>query len=211
MASSSPLSPSSPAAIGVFGGTFDPPHMGHLILAEVTFDVLKLDQVLFVPAADPPHKNKWPVTDVKHRVAMLREAIADNPRFALSQVDISRPGPHYTVDTLRILREEFVGAELYFLMGGDSLHDFPSWRDPAGIIAHAKLAVMQRPGENGNIDLPTLSSQLPGIEDRIVFVDAPIIGISATIMRERFRAGDSIRYQVPLAVERYIVRHGLYR
>jgi nicotinate-nucleotide adenylyltransferase len=208
MASSSPP---SPATIGVFGGTFDPPHMGHLILAEVTCDALKLDQVLFVPSADPPHKNKWPITDVKHRVAMLREAIADNPRFALSQVDISRPGPHYTVDTLRILREEFAGAELYFLMGGDSLHDFPSWRDPGGIIMQAKLAVMQRPGENANIDLPALSAQLPGIEDRIVFVDAPIIGISATIMRERLRAGDSIRYQVPHAVERYIVRHGLYR
>jgi nicotinate-nucleotide adenylyltransferase len=194
--------------IGILGGTFDPPHLGHLILAETAYDVLDLERVLFVPAANPPHKHSLPITDVRHRVAMVQEAIANNPRFAMSQVDITRPGPHYTVDTLGILKEQFPQAELYFVMGGDSLHDMASWHEPGGIITRAKLAVMRRPG--AIVDLSGLEAQLPGIAGRVVFVDAPVIGISATMLRERLRSGRSIRYLVPEVVERYISSHDLY-
>ncbi len=200
----------SPArhALGIFGGTFDPPHVGHLILAESACDALNLSQVLFVPAADPPHKHNLAITPIQHRLAMLQIAIADNPRFAISDVDLARPGPHYTADTLRILHEQHANAALYFLLGGDSLHDLPTWREPDKIIAQAKLAVVRRPG--AALDLAKLEGQLPGIADCIVFVDAPIVGISATTLRERMRRGHSIRYQVPEAVERYIATNQLY-
>jgi nicotinate-nucleotide adenylyltransferase len=196
-------------AIGVFGGTFDPPHLGHLILAESACDVLSLDRVLFVLAADPPHKRTIPITPVEHRLPMLNSAISANPRFVLSDVDMARPGPHYTVDTLRILQEQYPSADFYFLLGGDSLRDMPSWYAPEGIIAQARLAVMGRQGSN--IDLDGLESRLPGIIDRLVFVDAPAIGISATDLRERLRVGQSIRYLVPEAVRLYIEEHRLYR
>ena len=196
-------------AIGVFGGTFDPPHLGHLILAESACDILSLDRVLFVLAADPPHKRSAPITPVEHRLLMLTSAISGNPRFVLSDVDTARPGPHYTVDTLQILQEQHPAAGLYFLLGGDSLRDMPSWYAPEGIIAQSRLAVMGRLGSN--VDLAGLESRLPGITDRLVFVDAPAIGISATDLRERLRVGQSIRYLVPEAVRLYIEEHQLYR
>lgn len=195
--------------IGILGGTFDPPHLGHLILAQAALDALKLAQVLFLPVADPPHKHDRSLTSVEHRLAMVTAAIADNPRFALSRVDLDRPGPHYTVDTLAILTHTYPDAALYFLMGGDSLHDLLTWRDPGGIVAQAYLAVMRRPGST--FDLSGLAARIPEIERRVVFVDAPEIGISATTLRERLRADHSIRYQVPDAVERYILSHKLYR
>ncbi len=140
---------------------------------------------------------------------MLKAAIADNPRFVFSDVDLSRPGPHYTADTLRLLHEADPAMDLYFVMGGDSLHDITTWYNPAEVIQYARLAVMRRPG--AVIDLSGLEVRLSGITDRVVFVDAPMIGISATVLRERLRAGHSIRYQVPDAVEHYIKAHGLYR
>ncbi|MEP7289791.1 MAG: nicotinate-nucleotide adenylyltransferase [Chloroflexota bacterium] len=199
----------SPQRIGILGGTFDPPHIGHLILAETAFDVLSLSCVLLVPAADPPHKHTLAITPIQHRLAMLTQAVADNPRFVLSDIDIARPGPHYTVDTLRLLQQQYPDAELYFLLGGDSLRDMPTWYDPAGIIAQAKVAVMGRPG--ATLDLPTLEADLPGITTRLMFVESPLIDISATLLRERLRKGHSIRYLVPEVVERYIVENALYR
>ncbi len=199
----------TPSKLGILGGTFDPPHLGHLILAEAAYEALGLTCVLFLPAADPPHKFTQPITPIKHRMAMLRAAMTANPHFAVSDVDATRPGPQYTVDTLAILHAQRPKADLYFLMGGDSLRDFLSWRDPVGIIRQARLAVMRRPGST--VDLTALAEKLPGIADRVLFVDAPVIGIAATTLRERVRAGLSIRYQVPKAVERYIAEHGLYR
>jgi nicotinate-nucleotide adenylyltransferase len=193
--------------IGVLGGTFDPPHIGHLLLAEQAAETLDLTQVWFVPAADPPHKGEE-VTAAAHRVAMVELAIAGNPRFALCRVDLDRPGPHYTADMLALLRAEDPNAALYFLMGGDALRDFPKWRDPAGIIRAARLGVMRRPG--AVIDLTRLEVAVPGLTDQVTFVDAPEIGLSATLIRERRRAGLSIRYQVPAEVERYIAQHRLY-
>jgi nicotinate-nucleotide adenylyltransferase len=183
--------------------------MGHLILAESACDELGLDQVLFVPAADPPHKHNLSITSIEHRLAMLAGAIADNPRFALSDIDITRPGPHFTADTLRLLSEKNPGMDLYFILGGDALRDLTTWHEPAEIIKWARLAAMGRPG--ATLDLAAIYEKLPGLADRLAFVDAPVIGISATSLRERLRAGHSIRYLVPDSVERYIMEHGLYR
>jgi nicotinate-nucleotide adenylyltransferase len=195
--------------IGIFGGTFDPLHIGHLILAETACDALSLSQVLFVPAAHPPHKQDAPITSVGHRVAMVEAAIADNPRFTLSDIDIKRDGPHYTADTLQLFAEKYPDADLFFLLGGDSLHDFPTWYEPQLIIRYAKLAVMSRPG--AVIDMSALEARLQGISQRVVIVEAPIIGISATLLRQRLKTNQSIRYLVPDAVEQYITQHQLYR
>lgn len=194
--------------LGVFGGTFDPPHLGHLILAECALDALNLSCVLFVLAADPPHKQGQHVTPLQHRLPMLESALAANPRFLLSRTDIDRPGPHYSSDTMRLLASEYPGADLFFLMGGDSLHAFPTWHAPSSILTYTSLGVMRRPGNE--IDLVGLESQLPALHDRVVFFDAPEIGISATSLRERVHARHSIRYQVPDGVNTYIQEHGLY-
>ncbi len=195
--------------LGVLGGTFDPPHLGHLILAETATSTLGLDRVLFVPAGDPPHKQGRPITATAHRLAMLELAIAGNGRFAVSRVDVDRPGPHFTVDMLALLHKAHPGAQLYFILGGDSLADLVTWRDPAGIVAAARLAVNQRPG--AAFDLEALERNIPGISARLSIVDEPLIGLSGSLLREQMAQGHSIRYQVPDAVLEYIEAHGLYR
>lgn len=197
-----------PLRLGVLGGTFDPPHYGHLALAETARVQLGLARVLFVPAGDPPHKPGCPLSPAVHRAAMVTAAIADNPAFVLSRVDLDRPGPHYTVDMLALLRGMFAGAEFYFLMGGDSLAEFLTWRDPAGIVRQAVLVVMERPGWTA--DIPVLEREIPGIRERLVWLDAPRLDLSATDLRRRVREGLPIRYLVPPAVEAYIREHRLY-
>lgn len=196
--------------LGVFGGTFDPPHLGHLILAETAADALDLAQVLFVPAGQPPHKDPAEVrAPAQHRLAMVERAIAGNPRFALSRADLDRPGPHYSVDTLRLLGAAFPGATLFFLIGADSLRDLPTWHQPADVIAQAWLGAMRRPGTEP--DLSALEEQLPGVTDRVRWVDAPRIEISSSSLVRRIAAGLSVRYQLPDSVRAYIQEHGLYR
>lgn len=195
--------------LGVLGGTFDPPHLGHLILAESAASTLGLDRVLFVPAGDPPHKRGRAITATPHRLAMLERAIAGNPRFAVSRVDVDRPGPHYTVDMLALLGKAHPGAQLYFILGGDSLADLVTWRDPVGVVASSRLAVMRRPG--ALVDLDVLEQRVPGVRARTDLADAPLIGISGTSLREQLAQGRSIRYQVPDAVLEYIESRGLYR
>jgi nicotinate-nucleotide adenylyltransferase len=202
------LTGGDPLRLGVLGGTFDPPHYGHLALAETARVQLGLARVLFVPAGDPPHKPGYPLSPAVHRAAMVTAAIADNPAFVLSRVDLDRPGPHYTVDMLALLRGMFAGAEFYFLMGGDSLAEFLTWRDPAGIVRQAVLVVMERPGWTA--DIPVLEREIPGIRERLVWLDAPRLDLSATDLRRRVREGLPIRYLVPPAVEAYIREHRLY-
>lgn len=202
--------------LGVLGGTFDPPHYGHLVLAECARVQLRLTSVLFVPAGQPPHKPRRPITSARHREAMVEAAIRDNAAFSLSRVDLRRPGPHYTVDMLSLLQEEHPGADLYFLIGGDSLAEFPSWRDPAGILRQARLAVMSRPGwgDQGSHApaevLESVEQGLPGIRDRLDWVDAPRLAISGTDLRRRVREQLPIRYLVPPPVASYVRKHGLY-
>ncbi len=206
--SSSPLSTSPPARVGVLGGSFDPPHYAHLALAENARAQLALDRVLFAPAGRQPLKSGQTPDHTTHRAEMTRAAIADNAAFALSHVDLDRHGPHYTVDTVALLREDYPGATLFFLLGGDSLAQLLSWRDPAGILEQVRLAVMRRPGYE--VDLDELTQALPNLPARLSYLDAPHLDISATDLRRRVREGLPIRYLVPPAVEAYIQRHRLY-
>lgn len=196
--------------LGVFGGTFDPPHLGHLILAETAADGLALSRVLFVPAADPPHKPPSVIrASAQHRLAMTRLAIAGNPRFALSRVDMDRPGPHYTVDMLRLLQAEHPGAMLVLLIGSDSLRDLPTWSRPAELIALASLGVMHRPGAEPDLD--ALEQAIPGLRARLQWIPAPPLDLTSSAIADLIAAGRSVRYLVPDSVLTYIASHGLYR
>ncbi len=194
--------------IGILGGTFDPPHVGHLILGEYSIDALDLTHLLFVPAADPPHKQNRAKTPITHRLAMLKLAISGNTRFDLSRIDLDRPGPHYSIDTVKMVGAQFPGAELYFVMGGDSLRDLPKWHRPEELIALCKLAVMRRPGDN--LDPGMHSAVLPGLERRVVMMDTPVLEISSTEIVNRLRHGQSVRYLVPDVVLTYIAEYGVY-
>ncbi|MHB1162177.1 MAG: nicotinate-nucleotide adenylyltransferase [Chloroflexota bacterium] len=197
--------------IGVLGGTFDPIHLGHLVAAQEVLYALRLDRVLFVPAGEPPHKQSGCALAATHRVRMVEMAIASNPGFQLSLVDVNRPGRSYTVDSLRILRGELgPEAELFFVVGMDSLAELTTWRDPAGLISLSRLAVVNRPPYPA-VKLKDLEGQLPGISQRIDVVEMPGIDISASDLRRRVAAGAPIKYQVPKAVELYILENGLYR
>jgi nicotinate-nucleotide adenylyltransferase len=194
--------------LGILGGTFDPPHYAHLVLAENARVQLALDRVLFVPAGDPPHKTGQPHTAVNDRVAMVEVAIVDNPAFSLSRVDVDRPGPHYTVRTLALLQQQHPSAELFFIIGEDSLSEFHTWRDPDGIVRQAQLAVMHRPG--WQVDFGRLTQAVPAIRERLVWLDVPVLDLSSTELRCRVRQGLPIRYLVPPLVEDYIRRHDLH-
>ncbi len=195
---------------GILGGSFDPPHYGHLALAETARAQLGLSRVLFVPAGAPPHKRNRPMSSAADRAAMTAAAIADNPAFALSRVDLDRPGPHYTVDMLALLRAKYPDTtEWFFLMGEDSLHDLPAWYDPQGILEQAHLAVMPRVGQR--VDMAELTAALPLLTHKLVWLDIPPFHFSSTDLRRRVREGLSLRYFVPPAVEAYINEHALYR
>ena len=195
--------------IGVFGGTFDPPHLGHLILASEARAQLRLDRLLWVLTSVPPHKLGQPITALEDRMAMLEKALDGEPGFEISRVDIDRPGPHYTVDTLRLLRQQYPGAALVFLIGEDSLRDLSTWHEPALVVAECdEIGVMQRPGIE--TDLSILNDQIPGIVLKIHAVDAPLLEIASHEIRKRVAEGRPFRYFVPEDVYRYIVGNGLY-
>lgn len=195
--------------IGVLGGTFDPPHNGHLLIAEQAQTQLKLDQVLFAPTHLPPHKVHNHITPIEQRVEMVRRAIAHHPGFVLSRIDVDRPGPTYTADTMRLLRQQFgEHAELFFIMGMDSLANILTWHDPAKLIQVCKLAVFARPGFT--VDLDRLEKSLPGLRARVVFLSAPTLDIAASDLQQRVRAGKSIAEFVPPAVAQYIQENNLY-
>jgi nicotinate-nucleotide adenylyltransferase len=194
---------------GVFGGTFDPPHLGHLILASESFSQLGLDRLLWVLTPDPPHKPSQPITPLAQRLEMLQRAIADEPRFEICEVEIGRPGPQYTAETLRLLKAENPLRELVFLMGGDSLRALPNWREPQEIIRLCQaLGVMRRP--NDLVDLPALEAQLPGLSAKVRLVDVPLLQISSSQVRQRVAAGQSFRYYLHPRVYEYICQFGLY-
>ncbi|HEX9597081.1 MAG TPA: nicotinate-nucleotide adenylyltransferase [Anaerolineales bacterium] len=196
--------------LGIFGGTFDPPHLGHLILAAEAHAQLGLDRVLFVLTADPPHKRDHYITPVEDRLAMLATAIKGQAIFELSRVEIDRPGPHYAVDTLRLLAKEHQGNKLVYLIGGDSLRALSDWDRPQEFIAACDaLAAMRRPGTR--IDLDDLEQALPGLTAKLEFVDAPLLEISSSEIRERVRDGGHYRFYLPGAVYQVINERGLYK
>jgi nicotinate-nucleotide adenylyltransferase len=197
------------AAVGILGGTFDPIHYGHLIIAEAARDQLKLDWVEFLPANDPPHKPDDAVSPVADRVAMVRLAINGVGYFRLNCIETERAGPSYTADTLEQLKSDRTGDQFHFIIGSDSLRDFETWRSPERIVQHARLAVIERPGARYDID--GLESQVPSLMGRVDYVRAPMIDLSASGMRARYAAGQSIRFQTPDPVIAYIESSGLYR
>jgi len=199
--------------LGIFGGTFDPVHYGHLLLAECCREQCKLDAVWFLPAAVPPHKREIVLSPAENRVEMLELAIAGHPAFAVCRYEIDRGGVNYTFETLAHLHEEDPRRELFFLLGADMLHDFPHWRQAARILELALPVVVRRPGA-GALDFADLAPLAP--PERIAQirghqVEMPEIGISGTEIRRRTAAGSSIRYRTPRAVEKYIETQGLYR
>lgn len=191
-----------PRRLGLLGGTFDPVHAGHLIMAEEAVARLKLDHLFFLPARRPAHKRSRALAPVEDRIAMLRLAVRGNPSLAVSRVEADRPGVTYTVDTLAALTESYPGA-WYFLMGQDSLEEFDTWREPDRILSMARLAVVPR----GEGDHTTLR---PEVRRRTVFLRMPPIGISSTEIRRRLKRGQPVRYWLPDAVLAYAMDHGLY-
>ena len=195
--------------LGVFGGTFDPPHNGHLALAHAARLQIALDEVLWVVTADPPHKRGLAISPAANRLDLVQAAIDGQPGMQLSRVDVDRPGPQWAADTVRLLSGVNPGAELIYLMGGDSLRDLPNWGRPRDLLQYASLGVLRRPG--AVVDLETLEEALPGISDRITFVSAPRLAISSHDVRERVRAGLPIDDLVPPRVAAAIEARGLYR
>jgi len=194
--------------IGIFGGTFDPPHHGHLALAEWARVELALDAVWFVPAGEPPHKRGATPSPTPHRLAMTRLATRGNPNFRVSTLECRRPGPSYTVDTVRALARAHPGARLHLLMGADTYATFGSWREPAAIARAAALVVALRPGARR-----TGSSRRPlarASGRRVTWLANPGLDVSSSELRARAARGLSLRYLVPDVVARYIARHGLY-
>lgn len=197
--------------LGIFGGTFDPVHYGHLLLAEQCREQCRLDQVWFIPAGVPPHKVEQTVAPARARAEMLDLAIAGHEAFRLDRREVDRADPCYTVDTLREIRDEDPTRELLFLLGGDSLADFLTWREPRRIVELAGLAVVNR-GRSAPPDLAPFQNRL-GEEavGRVQFVAMPRIDISSRDIRRRVGAGDSVRFMLPRAVECYLKTHQLYR
>lgn len=187
-------------------GTFDPPHIGHLILAETAADQLDLRQVLFLPVGEPPHKTK--TTSTAHRLAMTQLAIADNSRFRLDRTDAERPPPHYTYSLIPLLRARYPNNDLWLILGGDSLLDLPNWHQAASLVAQCQLAVLERPGEK--LDWERLEAALPGVRTAVTLLSGLSMTISSTQIRRSLAANHSLRYVLPAAVRDYIAHERLY-
>jgi len=198
--------------LGLYGGTFDPVHFGHLLLAETCREQLQLDEVWFIPTGDPPHKPGVTISPAKARREMLELALAGLPQFHVSRIEVDRPGPHYTVDTLKLVNAERPDDQLFLLIGADSLHELHTWRDPGEIDRRARIVAVNR-GKDPGVSLPgdqkfSISEELT---IAITSLRMPEVGISATDLRQRVSAERSIRFQTPRAVEQYIRAHRLYR
>jgi nicotinate-nucleotide adenylyltransferase len=200
----------APRRIGIYGGTFDPIHHGHLIAATEVRATLALDAVVFMPAGQPPHKRDLTITPADDRVRMIALAIAGHPGLALSTRDLADDRPAYTADLLARLRDAWgPDHELFFVLGADALRDFPGWHAPAAIAALAQLAVVARPGVA--VDLAAITRAVPATAGRIHPVAIPLIDIASHDLRARVAAARPITFQVPQAVEDYIAAAGLYR
>ena len=195
--------------IGVFGGTFDPPHIGHQILGMEAYDELRLDQLYWVLAPQPPHKLGMRITPLDIRIEMVQAAIDEDRIFKFSSADIDRPGPHYVVDTMRTFRSQFPNAELSFIMGGDSLHDLPTWHASHEFVDECdRLGVMHRPGER--IDLKKIEMEIPGISKKVHFIEAPLLEISSNLIKKLVSEKKPYRYYLPEAVYEIVLRNQLY-
>ncbi|HYH92171.1 MAG TPA: nicotinate-nucleotide adenylyltransferase [Candidatus Saccharimonadales bacterium] len=202
------------AVLGVFGGTFDPIHLAHLAVAESARDALDLEQVLFIPAGEPPHKPGRTISPAEVRLAMVELAVVGNPDFAVSRIEIDRDGPSYTVDTLLALRDARIAAgrvpDLALILSAEAFAGFPTWRAPERVLELATLVIAPRDGYPV-ADPAELERHFPGTPARVVVLDGPWMRLSASDIRTRARAGRSVRYLVPDAVAAYIGDHALYQ
>lgn len=196
--------------IGIFGGTFDPIHQAHLAVAESARDAFDLPRVLFIPAAQPPHKPDRRVTAAGHRLAMVQAAIADNPAFEASPMEIERGGMSYTVDTLEALRATLDGQRLALILSAESFAGLATWREPERVLALADLIIAPRDGYP-EADTDLVERSFPGVDARVSYLDGPRMRLSASDIRARAAAGRSVRYLVPDAVAAYIGDHALYQ
>ncbi|MEM7031612.1 MAG: nicotinate-nucleotide adenylyltransferase [Chloroflexota bacterium] len=197
--------------IGLLGGTFDPIHNGHLHLAQAAYETLTLKAVLFIPAGDPPHKQHTQITPVHHRLKMLELATENQDHFVISRVDLDRPGPHFTIDTVSLIRQQYQlsSDQCYFIIGSDSLVDLPTWYEPEILIKRCRLAIIHRPNYNPN--LTHLSDNISNLSERLSWVETTELDISSTQIRQYIRHGEAIKDSVPLPVQDYISRHQLYK
>ena len=196
--------------IGVLGGTFDPPHLGHLTVADEVRARLDLAEVIFVPAGLPWLKKNNFISPAEHRVQMVRLAIAEQPCFKLNAMEVGRPGPSYTVETITELQAQLgAGDELFFILGWDNLAQLPLWREPSRLIKMCRLVAVPRPGYSAP-DIEKLEVKIPGLSRRLILLDKPEVDIDATEIRNRVARGLSIRNLVPGPVYQYIKQHRLY-
>jgi nicotinate-nucleotide adenylyltransferase len=198
------------ARVGILGGTFNPPHLGHLVCAQEALTQLELDRVVLMPVHAPPHKAVEADPGVEHRVALCEAAVAGDPRLGVSLVEVDRGGPSYTVDTLRALHADAPDDELTWIVGGDMAHALPTWRDPERVLALASLGVAEREGVRRR-DIVERLSVIPGAAERVKFFDMPRIDLSSSLLRRRVAAGRTVRYLVPDPVRAIIDREALYR
>ncbi len=199
--------------IGILGGTFDPPHLGHLLIAETARDVLDLESILFLPAGEPWLKSGQRITPAAHRLRMVQLAVADNPDFRVSDCEVRRSGATYTVDTLRELRSAYpVDTEFFFIVGSDVLDQFHRWKEPECILELCRLAVIERPGgPAGGVEVMAERFPDAAASGAVLSVAGPRVDFSASELRRILGAGQSVRYQVPDVVAEYIKQHELYR
>ncbi|MCW3040424.1 MAG: nadD [Solirubrobacterales bacterium] len=198
------------ARIAILGGTFNPPHVGHLVMAQEAHAQLGLDRVVLMPVHTPPHKELVHDPGPAARAELCRLAVAGDARFVVSTREIDRAGPSYTVQTLRAIAAEQPQDELVFIVGGDMAHSLPTWREPAAILALATLAVAEREGV-ARADIAARLRPLDPAEDRVRFFDMPRLDLSSSDIRRRVAAGRPVRYLLPDAVAQYVEGHGLYR
>jgi nicotinate-nucleotide adenylyltransferase len=196
--------------VGLLGGTFNPPHIAHLVCAQEALVQLELERVLLAPVREPPHKTAQGDPGVEHRVELCRRAVAGDPRLGVTRVDADRPGRSWTVDTLRLLHADAPEDELTFIVGGDMAHSLPTWREPEAVLALAQLGVAEREGMR-RADIAERLAALPGAAERVRFFDMPRLDVSSSLIRRRVAAGLPVRYLVPDAVAEHIAAHGLYR
>ena len=196
--------------LGVFGGTFDPPHIGHFTLASSAFKQMHLDHMLWMLAPIPPHKRQQVITPLEHRLAMLKLLIANEPNFQFSGVELDRPGPHYTIDTMRLLADQHPSADLILLIGADSLHELASWQHPVDLVSAChQIGVFQRPEDT--INLSEMERHIRGIQAKVQVVEAPLIDISSRKIRDRIRENLGYRDQLTPDVYAYIEKNKLYQ
>jgi nicotinate-nucleotide adenylyltransferase len=201
----------APVRIGLLGGTFDPIHRGHLLIADAAWERLQLDSVIFIPAGRPWQKAGRDISQPDHRLAMVELAVEEHPGFSVSKIEIDRPGPTYTVDTLEQMPHELgPDAELFLILGMDSLRELPGWRQPGRVFDLCTVVGVSRPGYE-DVDLSYLDELADGASGKVELVRGPLVSVSGTEVRNRVSAGQSVGSCVPEPVEGYILEHGLYR